>query len=559
MAEACICHPLDTIKVRMQLTRSRKLAGLPPLSFYATGRQIVAKETPLGLYKGLGAVIGGIVPKMAIRFASFEMYKGFFADSQGKTGPGKVFISGLLAGATEAVAVVTPMEVVKIRLQAQLHSLSDPSEVPKYRNAAHAAYRIVGEEGLGTLYRGVGLTALRQATNQGVNFTAYQEFKKLALNLQPAFQEAGELPSYQTLVLGLVSGAMGPFSNAPIDTIKTRIQKASKAPGETAISRFMKVAGDMFREEGAKAFYKGITPRVLRVAPGQAIVFTVYEKVKGAIENLKASPVEDTSYDASFATLSTLERMKITPIKARSDNWMYIIQDTNSKKGAVVDPFNAEKISAEVAKQGVEVTHLITTHHHYDHAGGNKDFVKNFPNVVVTGGSNECEGVTQIVKDGETFKIGDDLEVTCIHTPCHTQDSICYYVVDKKSDEKVVFTGDTLFTAGCGRFFEGTPEEMHSSLQKLMKLPETTKVLNGHEYTAGSAKFGAHVEPKNESIQTLLKATEQGDCVLNGYTIGDEKRWNVFVRLGEKSVQEYTRTVDPVTAMGVLREKKNSF
>lgn len=273
----------------MQLTRSRKLKGLPPLSFIATGKDIVRRETFLGLYKGLGAVIGGIVPKMAIRFASFEFYKGLMAGEDGKIGAGKVFISGLSAGATEAIMVVCPMEVVKIRLQAQLHSLSDPLEVPKYRNAAHAAYRIVSEEGIKTLYRGVGLTALRQATNQGVNFTAYQEFKKAALNFQPEFKASGELPSYQTLVLGLVSGAMGPCSNAPIDTIKTRIQKASFVEGETALSRVMKVAGDMFREEGPKAFYKGITPRILRVAPGQAIVFTVYERVKSMIEATKES------------------------------------------------------------------------------------------------------------------------------------------------------------------------------------------------------------------------------------------------------------------------------
>lgn len=293
MAEACVCHPLDTIKVRMQLTRSRKLKGLPPLGFFATGKQIVARETPLGLYKGLGAVIGGIVPKMGIRFASFEAYKGFLADkATGKVPTGKVFIAGLLAGATEAVMVVTPMEVIKIRLQAQLHSLSDPLEVPKYRNAAHALYRIVKEEGLSTLYRGVTLTALRQATNQGVNFTAYQEFKKLALNLQPALKEAGELPSYQTLVIGLISGAMGPFSNAPIDTIKTRIQKASRLEGETAMSRFLTVTTTMFKEEGFKAFYKGIFPRVLRVGPGQAVVFVVYERVKMVIDRMKTATSE---------------------------------------------------------------------------------------------------------------------------------------------------------------------------------------------------------------------------------------------------------------------------
>lgn len=137
--------------------------------FFATGAYIVRRETPLALYKGLGAVLSGIVPKMSIRFASFEAYKSALADKEtGKTSMGNIFIAGLGAGTTEAVAVVTPMEVVKIRLQAQQHSLADPLEAPKYRNAAHAVYTIVKEEGFSTLYRGVSLTALRQATNQGV-------------------------------------------------------------------------------------------------------------------------------------------------------------------------------------------------------------------------------------------------------------------------------------------------------------------------------------------------------------------------------------------------------
>lgn len=127
-------------------------------------------------------------------------------------------VAGLMAGATEAVAVVTPMEVVKIRLQAQHHSMADPLDIPKYRNAAHAAYTVIREEGFFTLYRGVTLTAVRQATNQAVNFTAYTYMKKYLQSLQP---ELEELPSYQHLVLGLVSGAMGPLSNAPIDTISS--------------------------------------------------------------------------------------------------------------------------------------------------------------------------------------------------------------------------------------------------------------------------------------------------------------------------------------------------
>lgn len=226
------------------------------------------------------------------------MYKGWIADETGKVSPSGTFIAGLGAGATEAVLVVNPMEVVKIRLQAQQHSLADPDAVPRYRNAAHALYTIIREEGFSTLYRGVALTALRQATNQGVNFTAYQQFRKWAFEFQPECQAKGELPSYQTLVLGLVSGAMGPFSNAPIDTIKTRIQKASKEPGETAMSRFLKVSGDMFKNEGISAFYKGITPRVLRVAPGQAIVFTVYERVKTIIDSAKADEAKKTDFEA---------------------------------------------------------------------------------------------------------------------------------------------------------------------------------------------------------------------------------------------------------------------
>jgi len=152
-------------------------------------------------------------------------------------------LAGLSAGVTEAVAVVTPMEVIKIRLQAQHHSMADPLDVPKYRNAAHALYTVLKEEGFGALYRGVSLTALRQGSNQAVNFTAYTEFKEILQKWQPAYADA-PLPSYQTTLIGLVSGAMGPLSNAPIDTIKTRLQKTPGKPGETAMSRITAIAKD---------------------------------------------------------------------------------------------------------------------------------------------------------------------------------------------------------------------------------------------------------------------------------------------------------------------------
>jgi len=196
------------------------------------------------------------------------------------------FFAGLAAGVTEAVAIVNPMEVVKIRLQAQYHSLADPLDIPKYRSAPHALLLVIKEEGISALYRGVSLTALRQGTNQAANFTAYTELKSFLQRVQPEYANK-ELPSYQTTVIGLISGAVGPFSNAPIDTIKTRLQRTSAEPGQSAISRIMVIARDMFKQEGTRAFYKGITPRVMRVAPGQAVTFTVYEFLKGKLENSK--------------------------------------------------------------------------------------------------------------------------------------------------------------------------------------------------------------------------------------------------------------------------------
>ncbi|KAI1384776.1 mitochondrial carrier [Hypoxylon trugodes] len=308
MMEALVCHPLDTIKVRMQLSRRARQPGAPKRGFIRTGTEIVKRETPLGLYKGLGAVLTGIVPKMAIRFTSFEAYKQMLANKNTGIISGQgTFLAGLAAGVTEAVAVVTPMEVVKIRLQAQHHSMADPLDIPKYRNAAHALYTVVREEGPGALYRGVSLTALRQGSNQAVNFTAYTYFKEVLLRWQKdrdvaqggrgqdAKVVAATLPSWQTTLIGLVSGAMGPLSNAPIDTIKTRLQKTPAEEGISAFKRISVIARDM--QEGFHAFYKGITPRIMRVAPGQAVTFTVYEFLKDKLEKSGPSIVTGGKYE----------------------------------------------------------------------------------------------------------------------------------------------------------------------------------------------------------------------------------------------------------------------
>lgn len=266
----------------MQLSRRAREKGAKRRGFITTGMEIARKETPLGLYKGLGAVLTGIIPKMAIRFSSYEWYKQLLANKDGTVSGGANFLAGLSAGVTEAVAVVTPMEVVKIRLQAQHHSMSDPLDIPKYRNAAHACFTVVKEEGFSALYRGVSLTALRQGTNQAANFTAYTELKEILQKRQD--DPTAPLPSWKTSLIGLISGAVGPFSNAPIDTIKTRLQRMPAEPGQSALNRITQIANQMWKQEGIRAFWMGITPRVMRVAPGQAVTFAVYEYLKGILE-----------------------------------------------------------------------------------------------------------------------------------------------------------------------------------------------------------------------------------------------------------------------------------
>lgn len=199
--------------------------------------------------------------------------------------------AGLAAGITEAVTVVNAVEVIKINLQA-LHKTPDGTLIPKYKSTPDAISTLIRTEGIGFLWRGVTLTALRQGTNQAANFTVYTELKTRLQKWQQQHHhntqnEVGvkDLPSYQITIIGLISGAVGPFFNAPIDTLKTRRQQTPAIPGKSSLYHIVTITTAMLRKEGVRSFYKGITPRTMRVAPGQAVTFTVYEYLKRMIED----------------------------------------------------------------------------------------------------------------------------------------------------------------------------------------------------------------------------------------------------------------------------------
>ena len=221
---------------------------------------------------------------------AFEQYKELLGDlvppnspalgrdpSTGAFTQSTVFFAGLLSGLTEAVLVVTPAEVCKIRMQGQYHSMADPEQLArrKYTNVAQTAYTIVKEEGMGALYKGIVPTMLRQGCNQAVNFTAYAQIKAAIERFQ-----GRETAGWQHLLIGGLSGGMGPTVNNPLDVVKTRMQKQVILPGTApkyaSLGQSVVTIG---REEGVQALWKGLTPRLMRIMPGQAITFMTYEAV----------------------------------------------------------------------------------------------------------------------------------------------------------------------------------------------------------------------------------------------------------------------------------------
>ncbi|KAH9909983.1 hydroxyacylglutathione hydrolase [Xylariomycetidae sp. FL2044] len=241
-----------------------------------------------------------------------------------------------------------------------------------------------------------------------------------------------------------------------------------------------------------------------------------------------------------------------------SDNYAYLVVDDKSKDAVIIDPANPEEV-APVLKEAIgsgkiNLKAIVNTHHHWDHAGGNKKLLGT-SNLAIIGGK-DCEAVTQTPANGQGFKVGG-VDVKGLYTPCHTQDSICWFMQD--GDDKVVFTGDTLFHGGCGRFFEGTAEEMHTALNKtLASLPADTKVYPGHEYTKANVKFGISVL-QSEAVKKLESFAANNKETQGQFTIGDEKEHNVFMRVDDPVIQKATGETEPVQVMAKLREMKNNF
>ncbi|CAK5086948.1 unnamed protein product [Meloidogyne enterolobii] len=264
-----------------------------------------------------------------------------------------------------------------------------------------------------------------------------------------------------------------------------------------------------------------------------------------------------------FST-SLKQKMRVIPIPANADNYQYLIVDSKSNKGAIVDPVDVNGFFNVIKKENADLFMALVTHHHWDHAGGTEELKSKKSDVKIYGGdAKRIKSIDYVVEDNEEIEFGN-LKIRALKTPCHTSTHICYYITDEAESQKCVFTGDTLFIGGCGRFFEGTAEEMNYALnEKLGKLPDDTKVYCGHEYTIKNLEFASSVEPNNPNILSKLEWAKNLRKQ-NGFTvpstIGEEKTFNPFMRVNNVGIQEKLGTLnDPIATMQKLRDLKNKF
>jgi hydroxyacylglutathione hydrolase len=223
--------------------------------------------------------------------------------------------------------------------------------------------------------------------------------------------------------------------------------------------------------------------------------------------------------------------MRVIPIPQLSDNYAYLVVDESTRKAGIVDCSEADKVLPVVDETGVELVAILPTHHHFDHVGGNQDLLEKMPKLEVyghRGDASRIPGCSREVDEADVIHIGETA-AKILFIPAHTSGHIAYYF----EADRCVFTGDTLFAAGCGRLFEGNPAMMMKSLSKLMNLPDDTQVYFGHEYTEKNLRFALTLEPNNDALKRkhawAVERIRKGEPTVPT-TIASEKETNPFFR-----------------------------
>jgi hydroxyacylglutathione hydrolase len=260
--------------------------------------------------------------------------------------------------------------------------------------------------------------------------------------------------------------------------------------------------------------------------------------------------------------------MRVVPVAQLADNYAYLVIDEAAGVCGVVDVAEAPPVIAAAEREGARIVAILSTHHHFDHVGGNDDLIGRLGrgSVEVYGFGEDREripGITRGLADGEELTVGS-LRGRAIFIPAHTRGHLAYHF----PSERVVFTGDTLFAGGCGRLFEGDAPQMMSSLLRLAQLPGDTQVYCGHEYTAKNLEFAAMLEPSNAALARRrgeVAALRSAGKPTVPTTIAIEKETNPFLRWSSPELaasvcaREPGVASDPASIFAATRRLKDNY
>ena len=239
--------------------------------------------------------------------------------------------------------------------------------------------------------------------------------------------------------------------------------------------------------------------------------------------------------------------MKIQIIPCLHDNYSYLVIDEKNNIACAIDPSEAKPIIKYLEKKNINLKYILNTHHHYDHVGGNQELKKKYNARVIgyKGDKHRIPEIDTLVDDQEIWK-QESFEAKIIHIPGHTLGHICFYFFN----EEAAFTGDTLFSLGCGKIFEGSYEQMFNSLMKIKALPLKTKIYCGHEYTKQNARFCITHDKNNENLKNKIKIIDkklENNLPTIPSTIREELDCNIFLR--SNKVETFSK----------LRDLKDNF
>jgi hydroxyacylglutathione hydrolase len=256
-----------------------------------------------------------------------------------------------------------------------------------------------------------------------------------------------------------------------------------------------------------------------------------------------------------------MSELIIEPIACLTDNYAWLAYDREGGLCAVIDPSEAEPVRAGLRARGLKLSHILNTHHHPDHVGGNQALKAEFGAVIVGPGKDAARipDLDVGVHEGDVYRM-EGHAARVLEIPAHTRGHIAFWL----EEDRTVFTGDTLFAMGCGRLFEGDPPTMWSSLSKLKALPDATRVYCGHEYTEANGRFALTVEPGNRDLQARMvevRATRAAGGVTLPSTIGAENKTNPFLRPDSPEIRRTLglENASDVDVFAETRRRKDTF